>query len=46
MARPTVSQFAPPHVVQISCAIAPVQSLRVPLIAEKQTSHEWAWLYK
>jgi len=33
-------------VVRISCAIAPVHTLQVPLLAEKQTSSEWAWLYE
>jgi len=33
-------------VVQISCAIALVYTLQVPLLAENQTSSEWEWLYE
>jgi len=30
--------------VHISCATAPVHTLRVPLLAEKRSSSKWAWL--
>jgi len=50
--------MTPPHiltyclffkkVVHILCGIAPVHTLRlrVPLLAKKQTSSEWVWLYE